>query len=332
MTKIAFGPSAAGILLAFSGLSAADWQIDQSRYNAYLCTQVRVAQACAAPARVGQFATRQECEAARTRGHLGSDQQWLMRTQCVGFDRPLPAARSPSPPPTERDTVPRADNAAEGSAGFEAERRALLAKLKGNEQALRGSPAEETRDRVLRELRCAAYWALVAARETAAGSGRLAAAREAAQHGMHRSGLPSQTDCPRSSGAATVPVPQANIERLDPEVKAFHELYAQSQSLQSKLVRQRALAFELAAERERRLQALERLREQPSDKQSGKDEAARRQAESALAAVEQLERELAQLERRIEQSEAEQRNLLAELDSLEQRYRSLTTRRNEKQK
>jgi hypothetical protein len=67
--------------------SYAYWEIDQSEFNNWLCQSSRkhYSQFCNAPARVGKFATYQQCENARRKV---SDAAWLKRTRCVGYDEP----------------------------------------------------------------------------------------------------------------------------------------------------------------------------------------------------------------------------------------------------
>lgn len=161
--SLPFAAAGAVVLSALPLAAVAAWQIDQSAYNAYLCQQVRVAQACMAPARTGNFASRAECESARSSGRMGSDWQWLSRTRCV--ERPDAAAAKPpaAPPPVAERSAPRDESTQRDAERFEQQRRELLAKLKSPDRGTAQPPATRSAG-ALRELQCAAGWALSAAR------------------------------------------------------------------------------------------------------------------------------------------------------------------------
>lgn len=320
--RLATRPSltlAAAGALVFSALplnAVAAWQIDQSAYNAYLCQQVRVAQACTAPARTGNFASLAECESARSRGRMGSDWQWLSRTRCV--ERPDAAAAKPpaAPPPAADRSAPRDESARRDDERFERERRELLAKLKIPDRGAPQPPAARSAG-ALRELQCAAGWALSAARAAS-----LDAARRDAQRGADASGARAG-DCPPAP-RGPIPIPTPALDDETPDAAVYREIIEQAQALRSRLARNRETIEAARARRARTEQALAQLKGKTAAEAHDAD--AQRRAQEALAAVERLERELAQLDAQLAQAEQEQRQLANQLEALERKYEAAQAR------
>lgn len=303
------------VFLALPPRAFASWQIDQSAYNAYLCQQVRVAQACVAPARTGNFASRAECESARSGGRMGSDLQWLSRTRCV--ERPdAAAAKPPAAPPAPERSAPRDEPARRDAERFEQQRRELLAKLKVPD---RGTPQPPTSRSAgaLRELQCAAGWALSAARAAS-----LDAARREAQRGADASGARAG-DCPPAP-SGPIPVPTPALDDSPPDAAIYREIIEQAQALQSRLAKNRETIEATRARRARTEQALAQLKGKTVAE--ARDDDAQRRAQEALAAVERLERELAQLDAQLAQAEQEQQQLAGQLEALERKYEAAQAR------
>jgi hypothetical protein len=294
--------------------AAATWQIDQSAYNAYLCQQVRVAQACMAPARTGYFASRAECESARSGGRMGSDLQWLSRTRCV--ERPDAVRPRTAPPPEAQRSDPRDESAQRDAERFEQQRRELLAKLKSPDRGTPQAPATRGAG-ALRELQCAAAWALSAARAAS-----LDAARRDAQRGADASGARTGECPPAPSGP--IPIPTPALDDSPPDAAIYREIIEQAQALQSRLAKNRETIEATRARRTRTEQALAQLKGKTGAQ--ARDDDAQRRAQEALAAVERLERELAQLDGQLAQAEQEQRQLANQLEALERKYEAAQAR------
>jgi hypothetical protein len=288
------------------------WQIDQSAFNAFLCRQQRVAQACTAPALVGNYSSRAECENARTQRHLGSDVQWLSRSRCV--ERPDASADRSRTPAPAASGAPRRDSDVGETARFEQQRRELLAKLKGP-----GEPQSPPTGGALRELKCAAHWALAAAR--AAGSGMPETARRDAQRGADAE---RARDCPPASVGA-IPIPTPALDESPPEAAVYRQIIEQAQALHSRLLRNREALDAAGARRARTEQALAQLKGK-TNAETREDGDAQRRARAALSDVEQLERELARLDAQLAQGEKEREALAAELQALERRYEAALAR------
>ncbi|MCX8113846.1 MAG: hypothetical protein N3D71_02120 [Burkholderiaceae bacterium] len=300
------------VLSALPLAAVAAWQIDQSAYNAYLCQQVRVAQACMASARTGNFASRAECESARSRGRMGSDWQWLSRTRCV--ERP-DAAAAKSPSAAER-SAPRDESTQRDAERFEQQRHELLAKLKMPD---RGTPQPPTARSAgaLRELQCAAGWALSAARAAS-----LDAARRDAQRSADASGARAG-DCPPAP-SGPIPIPTPALDDAPPDAAIYREIIEQAQALQSRLAKNREAIEATRARRARTEQALAQLKGKTGAET--RDDNAQRRAQEALAAVERLERELTQLDAQLAQAEQEQQQLAGQLEALERKYEAAQAR------
>lgn len=312
LPSLPLAAAGAVVLSALPLAAVAAWQIDQSAYNAYLCQQVRVAQACMAPARTGNFASRAECESARSRGRMGSDWQWLSRTRCV--ERPDAAAAKP-PPAAER-SAPRDESTQRDAECFEQQRRELLAKLKMPD---RGTPQPPTARSAgaLHELQCAAGWALSAAR---------AASLDAARRDAHRSADASGAragDCPPAP-SGPIPIPTPALDDAPPDAAIYRAIIEQAQALQSRLAKNRETIEATRARRARTEQALAQLKGKTGAE--ARDDDAQRRAQEALAAVERLERELAQLDAQLAQAEQEQQQLAGQLEALERKYEAAQAR------
>ncbi|MFZ5540370.1 MAG: hypothetical protein ACOY5V_11585 [Pseudomonadota bacterium] len=292
-------------------VALAAWQIDQGAYNAYLCQQVRVAQACMAPARIGNFASRAECESARSRGRLGSDWQWLSRTHCV--ERPDAARPRAAPPPAAGRREPQEQAGARDAEQFEQQRRELLAKLKRPDRG----PSPPATAGALRELACAAGWALSAARAAS-----LDAARRDAQRSADAAGARAG-DCPPAP-SGPIPMPTPSLDDSPPDAAIYREIIEQAQALQSRLAKNRETIEAARARRARTEQALAQLKGRTGPE--ARDDDAQRNAKEALAAVERLERELAQLDAQLAQAEQEQQRLAGQLEALEHKYETAQAR------
>jgi hypothetical protein len=316
LPSLPLAAAGAVVLSALPLAAVAAWQIDQSAYNAYLCQQVRVAQACMAPARTGNFASRAECESARSGGRMGSDLQWLSRTRCV--ERPDAAAAKPpaKPPPAAERSAPRDESTQRDAERFEQQRRELLAKLKIPD---RGTPQPPTprSTGALRELQCAAGWALSAARAAS-----LDAARRDAQRSADASGARAG-DCPPAPSGPIL-IPTRARDDAPPDAAIYREIIEQAQALQSRLAKNRETIEATRARRARTEQALAQLKGKTGAE--ARDDDAQRRAQEALAAVERLERELAQLDAQLAQAEQEQQQLAGQLEALERKYEAAQAR------
>jgi hypothetical protein len=292
--------------------ASAVWQIDQSAFNAFLCQQMRVAQACTAPALIGNYPSRAECELARTQRHLGTDMQWLNRSRCV--ERPDIGADRPRMPAPAASGAPRRDSDTYEAARFEQQRRELLVKLKGPADAQSPSTGG-----ALRDLQCAAHWALAAAREAASGT------PEAARGGAQRSADAQRArDCPPAPVGA-IPMPTPSLDDPPPEAAVYRQIVEQAQAIRSRLLKNREALETARARRMRTEQALAQIKG-AADAATREDADAQRRARDALAAVEQLERELAQLDAQLARSEKEQQALAGELQALERRFETAQAR------
>lgn len=328
-----------GVVVAALGFGRpvhAAWQIDQSNYNNWLCSSGMAVAACGQPPRIGSFDTRMACENARRSGRLGRDTAWLSRTRCVGFDSQRAAPQETTRQPAEEPQAApdREAQAASQKALFEAEKAEVLARLKGGAGDAAGAKPQEsglkplppsapagpsaTAAGALRELECAASWALAAAREADgdAGEARLGAERSAQAHGARTGG------CPPPSGP--IPMPTPVIDNLPPPAETYRRIIEQAREIRMLLTRNRQ---KLAAMHVRRDQTAEKIARLKQEAQGRDKSDAERKAAEALAAAEKLEQELARLDDSIQQTRDEQKELLGKLDALEDRYRSASSQR-----
>lgn len=78
------------VIILLPSISLADWQIDQSAYINWLCSQPYAREMCSQPSRVGTFATKADCERERAKMLNAPywDQRYYNLTRCVGYDSP----------------------------------------------------------------------------------------------------------------------------------------------------------------------------------------------------------------------------------------------------
>lgn len=80
-------PIAGMIFFLYSEVSYADWQIDISQFRDEICRTQYDSRLCSSPSRIGNFATKQECENARYQFCGGRGDAFCMkRIYCTGYD------------------------------------------------------------------------------------------------------------------------------------------------------------------------------------------------------------------------------------------------------
>lgn len=94
-------PIAGMIFFLYPAVSYADWQIDVSRFRDDICRTQYDSRLCSSPSRIGNFATRSECDKARYQYCGGRGEQFCMhRIDCTGYDSDAPS-QTPNYSPSE---------------------------------------------------------------------------------------------------------------------------------------------------------------------------------------------------------------------------------------